>query len=191
MVQALTSDDFAGISQILEQILSNDNTQRKAAEAQLNAAKATQTDRYALIMAQILHPQHAAISIQAKSLAAVILRRNISTEATDASDLLNQENNRNLWQRLSDPTREAVKQSILTTLQAVDATNKTYMHKVCNVAVEIQGAMVNEQDEFIWQDLLNLLFTFIQGEQESRIDSALLIFNGLFNYILDHLVKYK
>lgn len=51
--------------------------------------------------------------------------------------------------------------------------------------------MVNEQDDCIWQDLLNLVFNFIQSEQESHIDSALVIFNGLFSYILDHLVKHK
>lgn len=90
-----------------------------------------------MLMVSVLNPALTAVSLEAKSLAAVILRRNISTEATDASDLLNQENNRNLWKRLSDPCREAVKQSILATLQSVDATNKTYMHKVCNVAVEI------------------------------------------------------
>jgi len=59
------------------------------------------------------------------------------------------------------------------------------------VAVEIQGAMVEEQDDAIWQDLLNLLFSFIQGENEAQVDTALLVFNGLFGYIMDHLVKYK
>ena len=39
--------------------------------------------------------------------------------------------------------------------------------------------------------MLNLLFTFIWSETEAQIDSALVIFNGLFSYILDHLVKYK
>lgn len=72
-----------------------------------------------------------------------------------------------MWKRLSDPCREAVKTTILEAISAVDATNKTFMHKVCNVAVEIQGAMVSEQDDCIWQELLNLLFTFIQGDQEA------------------------
>ena len=191
MVQPLTPEDFTGISQILQQILSNDNVLRKGAEAQLNAAKSSQTEKYAILMATLLQPEHTSISYEAKSLAAVILRRNVSTEAMDASDLQNQENNINLWKRLSDPAREAVKASILTTLQSVNATNKAFMHKVCNVAVEIQGAMVAEQDEAIWQDLLNLVFNFIAGEQEAMIDVALVIFNGLFSYILDHLVKYK
>ena len=101
-------------------------------------------------MAAVLHPEQAQISIEAKSLAAVILRRNVSTSATDAGDLTNQENNANLWKRLSDPAREQVKQTVLGTLQSVDATNKTFMHKVCQVAVEIQGAMVDEQDDAIW-----------------------------------------
>ncbi len=39
MAQNLTPEDFAGIAEILQRILSNDNEQRKAAEAQLNVAK--------------------------------------------------------------------------------------------------------------------------------------------------------
>ena len=51
--------------------------------------------------------------------------------------------------------------------------------------------MVEEEDTCIWQDLLNLCFQFISGENEAQVDTALKIFNGLFSYILDHLVKYK
>ena len=87
MVQPLTPEDFTGISQILQQILSNDNVLRKGAEDQLNAAKSSQTEKYAILMATLLQPEHTSISFEAKSLAAVILRRNISTEAMDASDL--------------------------------------------------------------------------------------------------------
>ena len=142
-------------------------------------------------MATILDPAIEGVSIEVKSLAAVILRRNVSTEATDASDLVNEDNNINLWKRLSDEGRMAVKNSLLGTLSKVDATNRTYMHKVCNVAVEVQGAMCAEEDNAIWQELLNLLFQFIQGEMNAQIDTALTIFNGLFSYILDHLVKFK
>ena len=109
MVEAITADDFATVGGILQQILGNDNDQRKAAEAQLNAAKGAQTDKYACLMAAILHPAQSQISAEAKALAAVILRRNISTEAVDASDLTNQQNNENLWKRLSDAARNQVK----------------------------------------------------------------------------------
>jgi len=40
-------------------------------------------------MASILHPDQSSVSDEAKSLAAVILRRNVSTEAIDAADLAN------------------------------------------------------------------------------------------------------
>jgi len=144
MVQAITDADIAGVNGILMQILSNDNEQRKLAEAQLNTAKSTETAKYALLMATVLDPSQTSVSMEAKALAAVILRRNVSTEATDASDLQNQENNINLWKRLDDNARDAVKASLLETLQKTDATNKVFMHKVCNVAVEVQGAMCAE-----------------------------------------------
>ena len=89
MVQAITPEDITGVAGILQQILSNDNEQRKVAEAQLNTAKSTETSKYAILMASILDPHQTAVSVEAKSLAAVILRRNVSTEATDASDLQN------------------------------------------------------------------------------------------------------
>lgn len=98
---------------MLNKILSNDNEVRKQAEAQLNEAKSTDTDKYALVLAGSFHPNQTAISVEAKCLAAVILRRNVSLAATDAQDLVNQANNANLWKRLSDPAREALKQCIL------------------------------------------------------------------------------
>jgi len=39
--------------------------------------------------------------------------------------------------------------------------------------------------------LLNLLFAFISGQDDLKVDAALQIFNGLFSYIMDHLVKFK
>lgn len=112
----LTQEDFEGMAGILSQILSTDNNQRQAAEAQLNSAKREQTDKYACLLSAVLHPQQSMISNEAKSLAAVILRRNISIEAMDASDLTDQENNANLWMRLSDGARTSVMQSVLETL---------------------------------------------------------------------------
>ena len=109
MAVQLTQDDFNGIAAILNQILSPENTQRQAAEAQLNLAKRDETDKYACLLSAVLHPAQTMISLEAKSLAAVILRRNISIEANDAGDLADQENNANLWLRLSEGARISVK----------------------------------------------------------------------------------
>lgn len=67
---------------------------------------------------------------------------------------------------------------------------KTVVHKICNLMIEIQGTMYDES-EAIWQDLMNLLFQFVNSEVELHVDVALQIFNGLFNYIMDYLVKFK
>jgi len=78
----------------------------------------------------------------------------------------------------------------METLSQSTAATKNLTHKICSLAVEIQGAMERHEDEAIWQDLLNLLFSFISEEVEIKVDAALQIFNGLFSYIMDHLVKY-
>ena len=36
-----------------------------------------------------------------------------------------------------------------------------------------------------------MLFTFVNGEEEIKVDAALTIFNGLFSYLMDYLVKFK
>ena len=54
-----------------------------------------------MIMAAVIHPQNTQFNIEAKSLAAVILRRNISTTDIAASDIVDQSNNENIWTRIS------------------------------------------------------------------------------------------
>lgn len=51
--------------------------------------------------------------------------------------------------------------------------------------------MHEHTDNNIWQHLLNLIFEFTQSGQTFKVEMALNIFNGLFSYILDHLVKFK
>jgi hypothetical protein len=43
-----------------------------------------------------------------RSIAAVILRRNISVTSMDVSDAINKENNANLWARINAEAREFV-----------------------------------------------------------------------------------
>ena len=84
-----------------------------------------------------------------------------------------------------------MKTQILETLQAATSQSKNLIHKVCSLSVEIQGAMYEHEDNVVWQDLLNVLFEFINQEQDCKVDAALQVFNGLFAYIMDHLVLYK
>ena len=79
---------MSGIASILQVILANDNVARKQAEEQLSAAKSTQTDKYACLLTMVISPE-SNYNLEVKSLAAVILRRNISTSAVDSQDVGN------------------------------------------------------------------------------------------------------
>lgn len=94
-----------------------------------------------------------------------------------------------LWEMLQPDTKEALKSKLLTTVQIVQ--NRDFVHKVCNLLVEIQGAMFEEKEE-IWQDLLNLVFHLVNSTSSTiHVDAALQTFNGLFSYIIDHMNKHK
>ena len=56
-MEQITQEDLVGIGDILGQILQNDNEIRKAAEAQLNQAKLAQTDKYAMLLVAVIHPE--------------------------------------------------------------------------------------------------------------------------------------
>ena len=140
---------MAELQPILNIILQNDNTERKAAEAQLNTLKKADANKYALVMVYCLHPQFNA-SMEVRSLAAVILRRNISASDVDSGDVEDVANNDNLWQRLSDECRNQVKIELLNTLQNAGEWPKNVTHKVCSLAVEIQGSMQQHEDKGIW-----------------------------------------
>ena len=82
-----------------------------------------------------------------------------------------------------------MKSNLLQVIKGV--TSKDVIHKISNLLVEIAGGMYEYENEAIWQDLLNLVFEFVNSDNNLFVDSALQIFNGLFSYIIDHLNKYK
>jgi hypothetical protein len=133
---AINEIELAQIGQILGNILQTNNDIRKQAEVQLNAAKKAEADRYACYMVAVLNPS-AQFTLEVKSLAAVILRRNISTTSIDSSDVADAANNANLWQRLSNEARAFLKNQVLESLNSATTVNKNLTHKVCSLAVEI------------------------------------------------------
>jgi hypothetical protein len=151
----MNAEQFNFISQQLEIILGNDNDARKQAEQSINEAKAAGVDSYALCMVNILNPE-SGCSDQAKSLSAVILRRNISVGVADFQDFKNKA--ANLWEAITEATRNEVRAVMIKALSNHGSTAKPIIHKIANLAVEIQGAMQTHENDAIWQDLLNLIF---------------------------------
>lgn len=89
----------------------------------------------------------AELSGEIRSLAAVILRRNISVTATDSQDINDSQNNVNLWKRLSEQGQTFVKTELLKTIS--EANDKITVHKICNLLIEVQGTLYDD-NEYVW-----------------------------------------
>lgn len=98
-------------------------------------------------MVNILNPE-SGCSDQAKSLSAVILRRNISVGVADFQDFKNKATN--LWEAATEATRNEVRAVLIKALSAQGNTSKAITHKIANLAVEIQGAMQTHENDAIW-----------------------------------------
>ena len=129
----------------LQVILGNDNEARKAAEENIKKIRESEPDKYVSYLWTLCCDP--AVEMQIKTLSAVILRRTLIS--------YNEQSKMQLWEMLKPETKGYLKSQLLETVKAVD--NRDYVHKVSNLLVEIQGAMFEENEE-IWQDLLNLVF---------------------------------
>jgi hypothetical protein len=162
----------------LQLVLGQDNSARKAAEEHLNKIKVGEPDKYACYLtAIILNPEAPA---EIKALAAVILRRSVGNVMGDEK--------KTLWEALSAQAKDFMRSQLLVSVRQV--TVKDLIHKIGSLLVEVAGAMYEENEE-VWQELLGLVFQFVNSENDFQVDAALQIFNGLFSHIIDHLVKFK
>ena len=69
----------------------------------------------------------------------------------------------------------------MESLYTASPLSKNLTHKVRSLAVEVQRAVFEHEDSVIWQELVQLLFMFINSEAEDKVNAALQIFNGLFS----------
>lgn len=66
-----------------------------------------------------------------------------------------------LWEKLENPHRKLLSENLLLAIQNIES--KDMMHKMSNLLVEVAGSMY-ELDETVWQDLLTIVFKFINSE---------------------------
>ena len=111
----MNQEEIQYVVQVLQEVLGNDNNVRKGAEEKLNQAKNSDANKYAGCLSSIINPTNG-VPDDVRSIAAVILRRNISVTSVDTSDAVNKENNINLWFRITDDARNFVKSQVLEAL---------------------------------------------------------------------------
>ena len=135
----------------LQTVLGADNDARKEAEEHLNKIKTEEPAKYAVYFTAICVSGEVAADVRA--LAAVILRRSIGTVLPNAKETL--------WEKLEAPHRKLLKENLLRAIEGIE--NKDMMHKMSNLLVEVAGSMYEDNEE-VWQDLLTLVFKFINSE---------------------------
>lgn len=133
--------------------MGNDNDQRKASEEHLKKIREGDPDKYAAYLAAIVQDENN-ISNETRALASVILRRNLNATVSEK---------KTVWESLTLPTKEFLKSSLLQAIQVIKT--KDLIHKVSNLLVEVAGQMY-EEDETVWQDLLNIVFKFVNSEND-------------------------
>jgi hypothetical protein len=77
-----------------------------------------------------------------------------------------------LWELIKPDTRELVKTKLLEDIKK-GGKDKSMMHKLANLLVEVQGAMHDLNEDDIWQDLLNTIFGFVNSQNNTEVDAAL------------------
>ena len=71
---------------------------------------------------------------------------------------------------MNQKTRDFLKTTLLQSVQLIK--QKDLIHKLSNLLVEVAGQMY-EEDETVWQDLLNIVFMFVNSENDFQVDAAL------------------
>lgn len=107
-------DQLNEIKQLVEQlkiVLGEDNDARKGAEAVLLSTKEDAPDKYAVYLTAVIMDQEAPPAI--KSLAAVLLRRNVNSHMDRAAD---DGTKRTLWDALDANSKEFLKTNLLAAI---------------------------------------------------------------------------
>jgi len=161
----LSAQAAAAMEPILRQLQSPDNTLRNEAEMAFNAAKQQPGPCLDALSALATSSQDEIV----RAAAAVLLRRT----ATD------------LWGRLNEPTKIAVKQRLLAGIrQEPIAANRK---KLCDT-ISVLGAGVVARGG--WPELLPFLFEISKSPSADERESALYIFAQLTGYISTELEPY-
>jgi importin-5 len=93
-----------------------------------------------------------------------------------------------LWDAIAAGPRDFMKTHLLSSVQS--ASSKDLIHKMCDLLVEIAGAMY-EDDETVWKPLLHLIFSLVNDADPKKIDGGLALLNGLFSYMIDEFADHK
>ncbi|KAL9274571.1 Importin-5-like protein [Drosera capensis] len=162
---------------LIAHLMSTSNDQRSHAESIFNLAKQSSPDALSL---KLLHLLASSPHLEARAMAAVLLRRILTRSSSSDDDA-----NRFLWPRLTADTQSAIKSMLLVSVQREEA--KSIAKKLCDTVSELASGIVPENN---WPELLPFMFQCVSSENARLQESAFLIFAQLSQFIGELLVPY-
>ncbi|KAI9339498.1 armadillo-type protein [Pilaira anomala] len=166
MAQApVSAEVLQQLAPVLTSLLSTDNNQRTAAEAQLNDHwVAQQPDLLLLGLAQFVasNPE-----VQLRSHCSVLLRRLAYKQFTSSANP-----DTRLWDMIQENTRQGVKELLLVAL--ANESDQSTRHKIADTIAEVARSDLTDGTK--WDTLLKALFECSQSPNAAHRESAFRIF---------------
>ncbi|CAA2970342.1 importin-5-like [Olea europaea subsp. europaea] len=167
---AIMGPDPAPFETLISHLMSSSNEQRSQAESIFNLLKQTDPNSLALKLAHLLSssPHH-----EARAMSTILLRKQLTRDDSF------------IWPQLSDATRSAVKNILLSSIQREDS--KSIIKKLCDTISELASSLLPENQ---WPEILPFMFQCVTSDSPKLQESAFLIFSQLAQYIGDTLIPF-
>jgi hypothetical protein len=173
----MSSEDIQAVHQILQNILSNDNTVRGNAEKQLNQLRSNAGALVYCLSKVVLDSTEKGV----KTLASVLLRKTL--------DIKEEHDVNPIWEKLEANIKESIKQNILQAI--INEPSKAQKIKYCDTMATV-AENVFESNEG-WPDFFNFIYQGISlpcdlPENIPNIETVLFLLSQIFGYIYEELI---
>ncbi|KAK7826615.1 importin-5 [Quercus suber] len=165
-VGLLLGQDPSHFETLISHLMSSANEQRSHAESLFNLCKQSHPDALALQLSNLLQSSPRP---ESRTMSAILLRRQLT----------------DIWPRLADSTRSALKSLVLTSLQTEQI--KSISKKLCDTVSELASLLLPDNS---WPELLPFIFHCVTSDNLNLQELSLIIFAQLAHYIGETLVPH-
>jgi len=162
----------AEVTQLIQNILSENNQLRKDSEAALKTFTTQNPSSFISILLNLLKSSD---SESIRSFCAIQLRKNLSAYSEKSFT--------NLWESLNAESQALVKQALFSALETEAKSN--IRHQICDAIAEIGGSLIEDATQNRWPELIGLIWQLLGANRNELIESGLKILATLFTYASD------
>ncbi|KAF2288199.1 hypothetical protein GH714_004942 [Hevea brasiliensis] len=159
---------------LVNHLMSSSNDQRSAAESLFNICKQAHPESLLLRLAQLVS---SSAHTEVRAMSAILLRKHLTRLASNDDSFL--------YPKLSESTRSAIKNILLSSLQR--ETTKSIIKKINDTVSELAASILPDGG---WPELLPFMFQCVTAQNHNLQESALLIFARLAQFIGETLIPH-